>query len=361
MKEHCLTDLVCPAFKEKAHCHGRLLLDERYRKQAEDDASEILEGIVRCQECGEEYPIICGILILVMDVKTYLAQNYSVILSSAAPYGVTRHMIAYLESKGYDFHDTGYKSSVWTNTLGMSNYICAHYDNLSSIIDPSHPLRGLIQAYSQHDFYAQMLEMAASALGQNAKALDIGCNVGGMTYRLAPSCAFVYGVDISFRAALIARRILLNRPERLNSYRFYHKGLSFEERMLSIEQRRNVEIIVASGLNLPFADGFFDLVSCANVLDLVSQPSGLLRESLRVLKSGGKLLLADPYYWSPEWTPIENWIGVEGRDITAEALRRQLAQVCDIISRRDRVLWLLRVYDRYFTIWLNDCILAQKR
>ena len=362
MKEHCLADLVCPALREKARCHGRLLLDERSvpSVHAEDDSAEILEGIVRCRHCGEEYPVISGVLILVGDIKTYVAQNYSVILSSAAPYGVSRPMVAHLESKGYDLHDTGYKNSVWTNALGMSNYICTHYDNLSSIIEPSHPLAGLIQAYCQRDFYTQMLELAAPALSRDKRALDIGCNVGGMTYRLAPSCAFAYGVDISFRAALIARRILLNQPERLSSYRFYREGLSFEERMLPIEQRRNVEIIVASGLNLPFTDDFFDFVNCANVVDVVGQPSDLLEDSLRVLRSGGRLLLADPYFWSPERTPIESWIGVETGKTTAEALRRRLEQTCDIIGGEDGVLWLVRVYDRYFTLWLNDCILAQK-
>jgi SAM-dependent methyltransferase len=243
----------------------------------------------------------------------------------------------------------------------MSNYICAHYDSLSSTVEPSHPLAGLIQAYYQRDFYTQMLELAASALGRGKRALDIGCNVGGMTYRVAPSCAFVYGVDISFRATLIARRILLKQPEPLDSYRFYKEGLSFEERMLAIEEQRNVEVVVASGLSLPFTDGFFDFVNCANVVDVVGQPSDLLEDSLRVLKSGGRLLLADPYFWSPERTPIENWIGVETGRTTAEALRKRLEQKCDVISRKDRVLWLLRVYDWYFTLWLNDCILAQKR
>lgn len=98
MKEHCLADFVCPAFREKAYCHGKLVLDERSVPTvcAEDDG-EVLEGIVRCQHCGGQYPVICGVLILVGDIKTYLAQNYSVILSSAAPYGVSRPMVAHLE------------------------------------------------------------------------------------------------------------------------------------------------------------------------------------------------------------------------------------------------------------------------
>jgi len=178
---------------------------------------------------------------------------------------------------------------------------------------------------------------------------------------VAESCKFVYGIDISFRAALIARRVLLGQPEPLNSYRYYREGLAYEERSLSIIPQRNVEILVASGLDLPSLLNFLKFVHCANVVDTVNQPWTLLKQSLGTLKVGGHLLLTDPYFWSPERTPIESWIGVESGQTTAIALREQLEQTCKIVAEIDGVLWVLRVYDRYFTLWFSDCILTQKK
>ena len=160
---------------------------------------------------------------------------------------------------------------------------------------------------------------------------------------------------------LTARRILLHQPERLAIYRLYHEALSYTERALSIEPRRNLEILVAVGENLPFRDNSFDFVNCANVMDMAAQPALLFEENLRVPRRGGRFLLTDPCLCIPERAPIENWFGIETGKTTAEAVREKLKQTCDLVENKKEVLWLLRMYDRYFQLWPNDCILAQKR
>lgn len=361
MKENLLFDLVCPAFIAGARCHGQLDFNKSPvpLAGAKNEHSEVLEGIVECRSCGEEYPIICGVLILVNGIKTYLAQNYSDIMSVAVAQGVSKAMIAYLQKGGYDLHDTGYQATFWTNALGMSLYICAHYDKLANILEQSHPLRELLQC----DFYVKILEMIdrATGLSGDGRALDIGCNVGGMTWRLAERCKYVYGVDISFRAVLTALQIILGQPEPLKSYRFYREGLLYEEKSLSVEQRQNCEFLVASGLDLPFKDQSFEFVSCENVVDVIPQPDFLLQEAFRVLKDAGGFLLTDPYVWSPERTLLEGWFGTKTGKPTDAAVRERLAQTCDIVGEEDKLPWVLRVFDRYFTIYFNHCILARKK
>lgn len=361
MKEILLSDLVCPALIAGVRCQGHLGFSKSPvpLARAKNDHSEVLEGMVQCRSCGEEYPIICGVLILVNGIKTYLAQNYSNIMSVAVAQDVSKAMIAYIQKGGYELHDTGYQATFWTNALGMSLYICAYYDKLADMVEQSHPLKELLQ----RDFYVKILEMIdqAAVLREEGRALDIGCNVGGMSWRLAERCKFVYGIDISFRAVLIARQIILGQPEPLKSYRFYREGLLYEEKPLSVEQRQNCEFLVASGLDLPFKDQFFEFVSCENVVDVIPQPDSRLQEALKVLKDGGGFLLTDPYVWSPERTPIESWFGSKSGKSTAVALREQLAQTCHIIDGKEKLLWILRVYDRYFTLYLNDCILVQKK
>ena len=46
--------------------------------------------------------------------------------------------------------------------------------------------------------------------------------------------------------------------------------------------------------SLPFPDGSFDLVTCQTVLIHVREPSVALREYLRVVRPGGRLLLIEP-------------------------------------------------------------------
>lgn len=64
--------------------------------------------------------------------------------------------------------------------------------------------------------------------------------------------------------------------------------------------------VVGDGAQLPFADGFFDLVFCTQVLEYVADPHIVIAEIRRVLRPGGFLLLSapsmfprdsDPEYW----------------------------------------------------------------
>jgi SAM-dependent methyltransferase len=56
----------------------------------------------------------------------------------------------------------------------------------------------------------------------------------------------------------------------------------------------NVDVF-ASGEALPFCSGMFDTVVCTQVLEHVKEPSAILGEISRVLKSGGHLILTAPF------------------------------------------------------------------
>ncbi len=51
------------------------------------------------------------------------------------------------------------------------------------------------------------------------------------------------------------------------------------------------------GMALPFMSGVFDVVLCTQVLEHVPQPELLLKESYRVLRRGGSLVLTAPQTW----------------------------------------------------------------
>lgn len=76
-------------------------------------------------------------------------------------------------------------------------------------------------------------------------------------------------------------------------------GIDLSPEMLDIAHRRaarlgrRVDLRTADALTLPFEDASFDTVSCTFALCEVPDDGAALTESLRVLRPGGRLLLAD--------------------------------------------------------------------
>ncbi|MBP5206085.1 MAG: bifunctional demethylmenaquinone methyltransferase/2-methoxy-6-polyprenyl-1,4-benzoquinol methylase UbiE, partial [Bacteroidales bacterium] len=103
--------------------------------------------------------------------------------------------------------------------------------------------------------------------------LDVACGTGDLAVALAgaaPKGGRVTGVDISKKMlALVGRKAA-------------KAGVAF-----------NIKTEVADAEHLPYADGTFDAVTCAfGVRNFVHLEAGL-REMLRVLKPGGKLVILE--------------------------------------------------------------------
>ena len=130
--------------------------------------------------------------------------------------------------------------------------------------------------YRDYWWNPEFLELMAKRL-QLAKAqtvLDVGCGIGHWGQLLAPILserAQITGIDRE--EAWVTRA-----SERANS-----RGLG---------QRYSYQ--KGDATNLPFGDGEFDLVTCQTVLIHLKDPKVALREMMRVLKPGGRLLIAEP-------------------------------------------------------------------
>jgi ubiquinone/menaquinone biosynthesis C-methylase UbiE len=106
--------------------------------------------------------------------------------------------------------------------------------------------------------------------------LDLGCGTGRFTVPLARRARFVVGVDFSFASLLILRR------------RLREAGLN------------NVFLLCADAAKIPLADGLFDVVLSAQLLEHVPGDEGrraVLAETARLLKPGGRAVF-DFYNWS---------------------------------------------------------------
>ncbi|HET9481573.1 MAG TPA: class I SAM-dependent methyltransferase, partial [Candidatus Polarisedimenticolia bacterium] len=317
MKETSLQHLVCPRREGTRRCGGTLDLARNglALRRAEDMADEVLEGLVRCGVCGAEYPVISGVLVLVNQVERYLARFWRAVLSSAALHGtVSEDLARWLEKHHPD-------------APGLPSADQRLDVNLPGSMDR---LADLVGGDARYGTFAKFLRewqgrspydrLAAFAQGLGVSgglAIDSGCGAGAMALRLAPLTGCVLGVDHTFGAVLLARRLLLHQPRPMNHYELRRSAEVFELRSAAPAMAActaawgvrpmplsNADFLVGDSLNLPVATGAADLVAGANIIDVTSLRAAL-RESARVLKPGGLVLLTDPFKVSPATFSVE--------------------------------------------------------
>jgi SAM-dependent methyltransferase len=124
--------------------------------------------------------------------------------------------------------------------------------------------RVALQEERAADLASRVQRLLAPFSGEE-RALDVGCGTGALAYALAPHVREVVGVDRSADLLAAAR-------ERAPA---------------------NATFIEGDATALPFGWGEFDLVGCLRVLHHVRRPELVVAELARVMRRGGRLLLAD--------------------------------------------------------------------
>jgi len=109
-----------------------------------------------------------------------------------------------------------------------------------------------------------------SGLRPGARVLDIGCGSGSFTVLLQRAGYVVSGVDISERMIAIGRK--------------NHPGL---------------DLVAGDAENLPFGDESVDGVLLSAIAHHFPDPRRLARETMRVLKRGGRFVAFDPNRMNP--------------------------------------------------------------
>lgn len=201
---------------------------------------EIIEGILECPKCYGQYPIIEKIPILWNDFSLYLSSRKKL-------GGKLYQLIENSTLKKF------YKSSL-LNFSQTTEDRTALEERWSLIYQNS--------KFSQ--FYSEIQKNLISLQKSNF-VLEYGCSIGIMTSFLAKSNRMVFGVDRSFSALRIAKKLYKN----------------------------NLDYFVADFLSPIFGKLSFDLVLALNVLELVEPAKFLKHVSTQISK--GYFVISDPY------------------------------------------------------------------
>jgi demethylmenaquinone methyltransferase/2-methoxy-6-polyprenyl-1,4-benzoquinol methylase len=180
--------------------------------------------------------------------------------------------------------------------------LTAMYDRAAATWQQAMQRLGYQQAYQQ--LFADLRERnVLPAITAATRILDCGIGTGALSVALASVCpglARIDGVDLS--SAMLQRA----------AANLAGIGVNLNGRQVSAER-------------LPFADGEFDLVMAAHLLEHLPEPTRALTELLRVLQPGGVLILL--INRSTFWT---QWIQLRWRFVIHPA-----AQIAATLAKLD--------------------------
>ena len=349
---------VCPHCKQQ-HQHNTPLILATILQQEGD---HIIEAVLHCsdQNCQMEYPVIDGIPIIIADIRQYLSENFYHI-------NARDDFSAVIESiLGDAAGPATYQDSIRQQ---LSTYSWDHYADL----DPEEEVNSTsnLQPGGIVRFLSKGLSLSPGML--QTPAIDIGCSIGRSCFELAKTGSGpVLGVDMNFPMLKIAQKILRSGHV---SYPRRRTGIVYDRREFDVnfEHTNQVDFWCCDGMNLPFKDASFALVTGLNVIDSVASPVQLLHEIRRVLKDQGQTLLATPYDWSQAVTPLESWIGGHSqrgdyngasepmlRTLFTPGEHQQSLDDMHILAEIDNFPWHTRLHERSNVHYQTHLLVAQK-
>jgi putative 4-mercaptohistidine N1-methyltranferase len=225
----------------------------------------------------------------------------------------------------------------------VREYLLFHYGDPDEVLPWKHGPREAL------GFPARCVRelLNSSAVGRDARALDVGCAVGRSTFELAGQCREVIGIDFS--------KAFIEAAEKIRSAGSLHYTYTVEGDSTARSSARvpagtdaaRVKFEVGDAMNLRSDLGTFDVVLAANLLCRLPDARVFLARASQLVKPGGQLLLTTPFSWLEEFTPRNRWIGGTGGQDSADALTALLEPHFELKTSKD-LPFLIREHARKY-------------
>ncbi len=333
----------------------------KIRTILKESKDSIQEGILSCtnESCQMEFPIIDSIPILVADLRSYISQNLSAILSRTDLSESIESLIGDCDGPNGSFD---------IRRQHLSSYTFDHYGDFDPQETKKHP--------TPPGSLLMLFENGLKKLGKikEGPIVDMGCSVGRTSLELARKFdCIVLGIDLNFDMLRLGSQIL---SEDEVSYPRRRIGLVYDRRRFPIQfsKRHQVDFWACDATTLPFVQNTFSLACSWNLLDCVKSPYDFLKELNRVLQGQGKAIITSPYDWSPGATSVENWIGGHSQRSemlgSAEPFLRSLMaggghpkalEELELISEENTLPWSVRIHDRSVMQYIVHMVVAKSK
>jgi 5-histidylcysteine sulfoxide synthase/putative 4-mercaptohistidine N1-methyltranferase len=186
------------------------------------------------------------------------------------------------------------------------------------------------------------------------RALDVGCAVGGASFRLAERFTAVTAIDLSENFINAAKQLQAE-----GSLDFNCK----QEGKITIPVRAKVDKTIATRVTFRQADACslpadlidFDAVLLANLLCRLPSPMaclGRMGGARGVVRRGGLLFITTPFTWMEQFTPQDVWLGGFLDDagnikLSEEGLEQALTNDFELLDKFNMPLLIREHYRKY--------------
>jgi SAM-dependent methyltransferase len=299
--------LCCPARIQGKPCQGQ------FRLEGQGTRDEVVYGALECERCGERYPILEGVAIVVPEPGEYLLAHVKGIskfvpdsqIPSEYRDEFTEQREA-LEAEAGEHIEEDLESGR-VNALYLMNHYLGCEGNpetwwKSVPASESPEITEWIRRYWDRGPF----ETVSAWIEPGQTVLELGCGVGGLCRRIRGKAKSYLGVDSSFHSILLARHLNLGAPYR-GELRFPGDllfGNLAREFTLPIE-RGGIhadgvpysDFVVGEIDALPLPSGKFEVAVSMNAIDMLNEPKILPEEQFRLVSPGGVAIQTGPYIW----------------------------------------------------------------
>ena len=197
---------------------------------------------------------------------------------------------------------------------------------------------------------------------QRKRALDVGCAVGGSTFRLSKYFdEQVIGIDFSHGFVEAANRMLEHGHA---SYTSTVQGVITTEHVCTVpkdmyQHRHRIQFEQGDACALAPELGQCDAVLASNLLCRLPDPMAFLTRLSSLVKPGGIVALISPYSWLEEYTPKPKWLGGYVDEETGQpidsftTIAAVLSLDFELVHRQDYP-FMIREHERKYQWGISD-------